>query len=253
MKNIRMTVSYDGTRYYGFQTQPGGNTVQDHLEKAIFHLTQEEVKVIGSGRTDAGVHAKGQVINFHTRSPIPPSNWMKAMNSKLPDDIIVMESKEVPLDFHARKDAVAKTYCYFINLGPVMDVFHKRYELHYPKPLNIDHMIQAAKILEGTHDFTSFTSIHSQQRSHIRTIHEIQLEQWKHGYENGQKLKLTITGNGFLYNMVRIITGTLIEVGQGKRNWKEISSILEAKDRSKAGPTAPGHGLFLWRVNYPDE
>lgn len=247
MRNIRMTISYDGTQYYGFQTQPGGNTIQDELQAAIYSLTKEKVQVTGSGRTDAGVHARAQVINFYTESPIPPMNWKKALNSRLPEDILILKSEEVALDFHSRKDAVGKTYCYFINSHPDKDVFRRNYELHYPKPIDVNAMRTAAEHLKGTHDFTSFSSIHSNQRSHIRTITSVHIEQLD---PDGHRIRLAITGNGFLYNMVRIITGTLLDVGTGKLDASAIPVIIAAKDRSKAGPTAPGHGLYLWEVFY---
>ena len=250
MRNIRLIISYDGSRYYGFQTQPGGNTIQDCLEDAIFSLTKEKVKVIGSGRTDAGVHARAQTVNFHTASPIPPGNWKSALNSRLPEDIIVTESDEASHDFHARKDAISKTYCYFINPESSIDVFRRKYELHHPRPLNEEHMAKAASYFKGTHDFTSFASTHSQQKSHVRTIYDISVERIQ--LECGSRIRIKVSGNGFLYNMVRIIAGTLIEIGEGTRDWSEIPRILDANDRSLVGPTAPAHGLFLWEVYYSE-
>lgn len=250
MRNIRLMVSYDGTKYYGFQTQPGGNTIQDELQQAIYVLTNEKVKVIGSGRTDSGVHARAQTVNFTTTSKIPASNWKHALNSRLPHDIVVCDSEEVPLSFHARINAISKTYCYFINSSPSVDVFSRQYELHYPMPLDVKLMQQAATAFIGTHDFTSFCSTQSEKHCHVRTIFSLHVE--KRRYHGRNQVIISVCGNGFLYNMVRIITGTLLEVGAAKRDPASIASTLAQKQRAAAGPTAPSHGLFLWDVVYPD-
>lgn len=246
MRNIRLTVSYDGTDYHGFQSQPNTDrTIQGQLEKAIHKLTGEELHVIGSGRTDAGVHARGQVVNFHTSSSIPISRWAFALNSILPHDIIITEAMEAPADFHARKSAISKTYRYSICNNRFPDVLARRIQYHVPLPLAYEPMQQALDCLIGEHDFTSFCSVKSTQLSHVRTIYEARLER-----ENDGLYHIYVTGNGFLYNMVRIIAGTVIEVGLGKRTVEQFRSLLTEKDRTKGGITAPPHGLVLWQVNY---
>jgi len=253
MRNVKLNVSYEGTAYSGFQTQPHRNTIQDKLEEAITALTGRTVKVTGSGRTDAGVHARAQIVNFETDSKIPIERWCLAMNARLPNDIVVYAAEEVPFDFHARRSAKRKTYRYAIRFGRLPDLFTRRTTLHHPTPLNREAMRQALAVLEGEHDFTSFCSIHSSVESHVRTIFETRLETLvDDGMEDGQAgvIHLCITGNGFLYNMVRIIVGTLIEVGEGKRSPAEMQHILDAQDRLAAGPTAEPHGLMLWDVVY---
>ncbi|MFC0212791.1 tRNA pseudouridine(38-40) synthase TruA [Paenibacillus chartarius] len=253
MRNIRFVVSYDGTHYSGFQTQPSGNTVQDQLEKAILKLTGETVKVTSSGRTDAGVHARAQVCNFHTDSRIPVERWSMALNSRLPSDIVVRSADEVPETFHARKSAKRKTYSYFIRCSKFHDVFERAYQYHHPGHLDIAAMKDAITAIVGEHDFTSFCSVHTELESKVRTIYEAAIEHIPDAGdlpETSGVLKITVTGNGFLYNMVRIIVGTLIEIGEGKRPAAEMRAILEARDRSRAGPTAMAHGLMLWSVEY---
>ncbi|REE68819.1 tRNA pseudouridine38-40 synthase [Paenibacillus taihuensis] len=246
MRNIRMVISYVGTSYHGFQTQPIGNTVQDVLEQAIVVLTGEKVNITASGRTDAGVHARGQVINFLTSSPIPVHRWALALNSRLPDDISVLRADEVPLDFHASYSAKRKTYRYSIDTNKFADIFERYYRFHYPMPLRLPEMRAALAKLVGQHDFTSFASQRSTKRTHTRTVISARLD------ESEGKLDLFITGDGFLYNMVRIIVGTLLRVGEGKWNVDDVVRILAAKDRTKAGPTAMAHGLMLWEVEYDD-
>lgn len=246
MRNIRMKIAYDGTRYNGFQTQPGGNTIQDTIEKAIETLTESRTIIIGSGRTDARVHAEGQVFNFHTESRIAIERWALALNSRLPEDIRVVEhAVEVPPDFHSRFSAKRKTYRYSICTAKFHNVFRRNYEFHHPAPkLDADAMRAALEQLAGEHDFTSFTTNHSDDKSHVRTIYEAELREEK------ERLELFLTGNGFLYNMVRIIAGTLIHVGQGKIAFNAMGSILESRDRLLAGPTAVAHGLTLINVDY---
>ncbi|EFM11461.1 tRNA pseudouridine synthase A [Paenibacillus curdlanolyticus YK9] len=246
-RNIVMTVSYDGTTYSGFQSQPSGNTIQDIVETAIHSLTGEQLRIIGSGRTDAGVHARGQVFNFHTESRIPQERWALAMNTRLPDDIVILEAWEAPEAFHARHSAKRKTYRYTIDRRKFPDVFSRMYAFHHPTPLQVGAMREALTHLIGEHDFTSFTSIQSTQPHHVRTIFEAWLE------EDGPLLYLFVTGNGFLYNMVRIIAGTMMWVGEGKLAPADIPAMLAAVDRTCAGPTAMAHGLMLWNVEYPAE
>jgi tRNA pseudouridine38-40 synthase len=253
VRNIRFVVSYDGTEYSGFQTQPSGNTVQDQLEAAIRMLTGEQVKVTASGRTDAGVHAYGQVCNFHTRSSIPIERWCLALNSRLPNDIVVRAADEVPLEFHARKSAKRKTYRYTIRTGRFPDVFQRKYQFHHPGHLDAAAMREALKYLEGEHDFTSFCSIKTEAESRVRTIFAANLEDIPDSgvlEDPAGIIRISITGNGFLYNMVRIIVGTLIEIGEGKRPASEMRDILLAQDRKRAGATAVAHGLMLWQVEY---
>lgn len=250
-----MIVSYDGTSYNGFQSQPNRNTVQDKLEEAIWHLTGETVKVLASGRTDAGVHARGQVFNFLTESQIPVERWCVAMNTRLPQDIAVYAARELPLDFHSRRSAKKKTYKYRIRIGRHRDVFQYRTEYHHYKRLNLEEMRKALKHLEGEHDFTSFCSVRSDKPSHVRTIYEAKLEFTPDVFpfsDDSGMIEISITGNGFLYNMVRIIVGTLLQVGEGRRKSSDFPAILKAMDRSKAGPTAEPHGLILWEVEYAE-
>lgn len=249
-----MTVSYDGTAYNGFQSQPGKNTVQDHLELALLRLTGEELKIIASGRTDAGVHAKGQVINFHTNSRIPVERFCLAMNSWLPRDILVWDAKQVEDGFHARRSAKRKTYRYTIRCGKYIDIFRSHLEVHHPTPLCVESMRDGIRQLIGKHDFTSFCSTRAVAPSHVRTIYDAWIECEPMNMDlQSYAMHIYLTGNGFLYNMVRIIVGTLIEIGEGKRTSSEIRSILEARDRSMAGPTAMPHGLLLWKVFYGEE
>ena len=242
--NIKMTISYDGTNYHGFQTQPDGNTVQNVIERAIEKITGEKVKIIGSGRTDAGVHAREFVFNFHTVSQIPIERWAMALNSMTPVDITVFDAVVVPEEFHSRRHALRKTYRYSVDRGKFADVFVRHYHFHHPRALNVPAMRQALEYLLGTHDYTSFTNVRSTKESHIRTIFEASL------VEEGPFLHLYITGNGFLYNMVRIIMGTLLRVGVGLILPEQMPAILEAKDRSYSGPTAMAHALTLWKVEY---
>ncbi|MFF2484096.1 tRNA pseudouridine(38-40) synthase TruA [Paenibacillus sp. NPDC058071] len=247
MRNICATVSYDGTHFNGFQSQPYGRTVQQEIEKAIQMLAGEEIIILGSGRTDAGVHARGQVFNFLTESTIPAERWAIALNTRLPKDIVILEAHEVPEDFHSRRSAKRKTYRYSIDTGKFPNVFERAYAFHHPMPLDDTAMQEGLNHLLGEHDFTSFTSIHSTKPHHVRTVYEAYFER------QGPMLHMYITGNGFLYNMVRVIVGTLIHVGQGKLKPADMKRILEGRKRALAGPTAMAHGLMLMQVNYLDE
>lgn len=246
MRNIAMVVSYDGGAYQGFQSQPSGLTVQDELEKAIRKLSGENVKIDGSGRTDAGVHAYGQVINFRSSSPIPIERWAVAMNSRLPQDIVVRSAHEMPPEFSSRKSAVRKTYRYSISTGRHPNVFNRRFRYHHYNPLDVEAMREGIRYLLGEHDFSSFTSAGSTKKSHVRTIYDVAIER------DGNDIHTFIAGSGFLYNMVRIVMGTLLWVGEGKWPPSAMGPILAAKDRSKAGPRAEAHGLALWEVRYPE-
>lgn len=257
MRNIALLVSYDGTGYYGFQSQPSGNTVQDKLEEAIFMLSGERVKLTGSGRTDAGVHALGQVANFYTSSSIPAERWAVALNTRLPNDIVVHEAVEVAEDFHARRCAERKTYRYSINSFRFPDVFARHRVFHHPAPLDFEAMREGLTHLLGEHDFTSFTSPLSTKPHHVRTLYEASLSvdtALTGSVEKGRGIAhITVTGNGFLYNMVRIIAGTILQVGEGKRQPADIARILAAKNRASSGPTAVPHGLTMCSVAYGPE
>lgn len=257
MRTIALLVSYDGTGYNGYQSQPEGNTIQDRLEHAIGILLGETVKIHGSGRTDAGVHALGQVVSFRTDSRIPIERWALALNARLPDDIVVRAAVEAPEAFHARHSAIGKTYRYTIDSSQFPDVFGRQYAFHHPTPLRFDAMRDALVHLIGEHDFTSFTSPHATVRHHVRTIYEARLVNEPGGdglTEDGRgKSCLYVSGNGFLYNMVRIIAGTLLQIGEGKRQPEDMARILAARDRSQAGPTAMPHGLTLMKVEYGPE
>ncbi len=251
MRNLFLKINYVGTNYNGFQSQPQKNTIEDKLKAAIEKLTGEKVKIISSGRTDAGVHARGQVCNFHTSSPIPEENWCMALNTLLPHDIVVLEAKEVATEFHARRFAKRKTYRYTINPDRFIDVFQRGFQLHHPGKLEVESMIEALDAIVGAHDFTSFCSVRTDKLDRIRTIFEARLEQADPAYLGAKRpIHIYISGSGFLYNMVRIIAGTLIQVGEGKRSSQDMRRILDGKNRALAGPTAPSHGLILWSVEY---
>jgi len=254
MRNLCMKISYDGTAYSGFQTQPRDRTIQEEIERAIQKLTGEDICIIASGRTDAGVHAQGQIFNFLTASSMELKRWCLAMNNVLPRDIVVLNAQEVPLDFHARKAARRKIYHYTINNYRHIDVFQRNFQYHHPTKLNVDKMKEAISCLVGEHDFTSFCSTKSKKDSHVRRIHEayIELDQIRHRSDQGNLIRIVISGSGFLYHMVRIIAGTLIYIGEDKLSSDDMQRILASADRSQAGPTAMAHGLSLWDVQYED-
>ena len=244
MKNIKIEVSYDGTAYSGFQIQPNAKTVQEELEKAISRLTNEEPKVIGSGRTDAGVHANKQVCNFKTNSSIPIERWRIALNSVLPEDIVVRHVEEVDCEFHARFGVKKKTYRYSIDNAEIPDVFKRNFAWHIPYSLDIEKMQEASRYFLGEHDFSAFASIKTVVKDKQREIYDFEI------WNEGSFIYFQVTGNGFLYNMVRIMVGTLIEIGKNKRNKEEIKEMLLSKNRSNSGITAPAKGLILWDVTY---
>lgn len=244
MKRLRCVLAYDGTDFSGFQVQPDQVTIQGEIEAALNRVTGEDIQVFGSGRTDAGVHARGQVIHFDTSSNIPMEKWRFVLNNQLPDSIVIRTVEEVDASFHARFDVQVKEYRYCIDNNPVADVFRHRYADHVRFPLDVDAMQQAAHYLVGEHDFTSFCSAKTFVEDKVRTVYGLTVE------KIGDEVWVTCRGNGFLYNMVRIIVGTLVEVGQGKRNPAELKEILAACDREKAGKTAPAKGLTMWEVLY---
>lgn len=245
MQNYKMILAYDGTRYDGWQKQGNtGNTIQGKLEALLSRLTGEEVEIHGSGRTDAGVHALGQVANFKLENKWDCAKLQEACNQYLPKDIAVCSLEEAEPRFHARLNAVEKTYRYRILTSPVRNVFERYYVYEYGSPLDTKAMREAAALLIGEHDFQSFCSTKRSKKSTVRKLYEINIA------EEGGEVILTFRGSGFLYNMVRILTGTLIEVGQGKCRPEEMTDIILAKDRAKAGFTAPAEGLMLMTVGY---
>lgn len=248
MRNIRLILAFDGTDFHGWQRQPNLPTIQASLEEVLGRLTGATVEVCGSGRTDAGVHAIHQVANFHTTSRIPCSNLVNALNDLLPPSIRVKHAEEVPAAFHARYDAVGKSYRYRIVTAPICSPFLSRYVHHHPYPLDHTAMAQAARLFEGEHDFTSFAAADAEEegKSRVRTIFS-SCVLWRPA---SSMLVYDVSGNGFLRYMVRNIVGTLIEVGRGKLVPGDISRILDQRDRSQAGPTAAACGLCLMNVKY---
>jgi len=243
-RNIKCEISYDGTDFHGFQVQPKQRTVQGELMNSIYKLTKEEVNIFASGRTDAGVHAKKQVCNFYTDSDIPAAKWKNALNAVLPDGIIILNSTEVPSAFHSRYDAKEKTYRYHISNNKSLDLFRRRYVWHYPYDLNVVEMKKASKIFLGEHDFTAFSSAKTKIENKVRNIYQSEI------WEENNEIIYQITGNGFLYNMVRIIVGTLVDFGGNRIKVEDIEEVLNSKDRNNAGKTAPAKGLFLWDIKY---
>ena len=249
MRTLKLMLAYDGTAYAGWQVQPGCRTVQGTLEAAIQQVTGQRVRVLASGRTDAGVHALGQVVGWQTQSDLPVEALRRALNAELPDDVAVVEAAEAADDFHATRDAVRKLYRYLIHDGPIRDVFRRQYSWHYTRArLDAEAMHRAAQALLGMHDFRSFQKSDTKRQSSVRTVFDVRVRRGRG--EQQDWVTLEIEGDGFLYNMVRAIVGTLVEVGRGVRpeNWP--AEVLRAADRSAAGPTAPPQGLFLVRVDY---
>lgn len=245
MKNYKITIQYDGTKYKGWQVQRSTElTIQGKLQNVLEKLCGHPVEVIGSGRTDAGVHAYGQTANFHIEEHFSKDELFSCLNRYLPEDIAVTEIEEVDERFHARFHAVEKTYQYRIHTGNVSNVFERNYVYRYKEPLDVERMKEAAGLLCGRHDFTSFCGNSKFKKSAVRTIFSITVEQ------KPDEIAITYSGDGFLQNMIRILTGTLIEVGNGSRKPEEMTEILAAKDRQKAGFTAPPQGLALMHVTY---
>lgn len=242
MRNIKLTIEYDGTRYYGWQRQPIGNTIQQELEKAISKVIKEYVEVIGSSRTDSGVHAKGYVANFKTNVKMPAEKFRDAINCKLPRDIVIIKSEEVDLDFHARYSSKGKTYCYTILNREYPCAINKDYVYYYRWKLNVEEMKKACKYFLGTHDFKAFQTPGGSVKTSIRTISDLHIE------TNVDKIKIYISADGFLYNMVRIIVGTLILVGSNKIKEDFVKNIIESGVRQNAGKCAPANGLCLEKV-----
>jgi len=246
MRNILMCLAYDGTNYHGFQRQPEehGPTIQGELEKAWEKLFAEEIKIIPAGRTDTGVHAAGQVVNFRTEARIPEEKVAKAMNSILPCDIRILKARSVSEDFNARNCARWKRYDYRIDNGRISNVFTRLYSLHEPIPLNIEKMQLAAAKMEGRHNFKAFAAAGSSAKSFVRTLYHCRVSRQE------SQIVISCIGDSFLYNMVRIIAGTLIDVGKERIAPDEIPKIIQSENRVRAGDTAPALGLTLTFVNY---
>lgn len=244
MKNIKLTIEYEGTHYHGWQSQINAVTVQDVIQNALQKLTGEDCDLIGSSRTDMGVHALGMTANFHTSSSIPSEKVSYALNNLLPEDIVIRSSEEVPADFHSRYSAKGKRYRYMIYNASFRSAILRNRVYHVRYPLNLENMRKASLSFVGEHDFCAFMATGSNVKSTLRTIHHVSLE------KEEDTIRFEIEGNGFLYNMVRIIVGTLVEVGMGKIRPDEVSAIIESGERKKAGITAPAHGLYLVRVYY---
>jgi len=243
-KRVRLIVAYDGTNYHGWQVQPGVVTIESELNRCLSALLQEEIQVIGASRTDSGVHALGNVAVFDTTARMPAEKISYALNQRLPEDIRIQKSEEVAADWHPRHCDSRKTYEYHIYRGEFPMPIKRLYSLHTYQKLDVAKMQEAASYLEGEHDFKSFCQTGAQVESTVRTIYKVEV------VENGAELIIRVCGNGFLYNMVRIIVGTLLEVGQGKKKPEDMKQIIEAKDRAAAGPTAPAHGLLLYQYEF---
>lgn len=244
MKRIRLIVAYDGTNYHGWQIQPGAVTIEGELNRCLSEMLGEEIRVIGASRTDAGVHALGNVAVFDTVTRIPAEKISYALNQRLPEDIRIQRSDEVACDWHPRHCESRKTYEYRIYRGEFPMPVKRLYALFTYRKLDVTAMRRAAAYLEGEHDFKSFCQVGAQVENTVRTLYQVEV------LEEGTDLVIRVCGSGFLYNMVRIIVGTLLEFGEGKREPEEMENILEKCDREAAGPTAPAHGLTLIKYSF---
>lgn len=277
MRRIRIVVAYDGTNYCGWQIQPNGITIEEILNRQISKLTGEDIRIIGASRTDSGVHALGNVAVFDTESRIPGDRFAYALNQKMPEDIVIVRSDEVSLDWHPRyQDEISKTYEYHIYNAKVRNPLKSRYSTFVSFDLDVEKMREGAKYILGEHDFASFCNVRTNAKDTVRTVHEITIAETpvdmpqalNTGHEgelntvhvnrrntnpeNGKEIVIRVTGNGFLYNMVRIIAGTLIRVGRGFYEPEKIRDILEAKEHTSEGITAPPNGLVLVSIDYPE-
>lgn len=246
-KRVMLTVAYDGTAYHGWQVQPNVVTVEGVLNQTLSALLKEDVRVIGASRTDTGVHALGNIAVFDTTARMPAEKFSYALNQRLPEDIRIQKSQEVPLDFHPRHQNSQKTYEYKIYNDTFMQPVYRLYAHFFYGSLDLGKMREAASFLVGEHDFKSFCSVNTVAETTVRTIYAIEI------LREECLVKIRVTGSGFLYNMVRIIAGTLLEVGRGMIQAEEIPAILQACDRTKAGPTAPACGLMLLSYQYTDD
>lgn len=245
MRNFKIVIQYEGTRYQGWQRQGSTeNTLQGKFETLLSRIAGAPVEIDASGRTDAGVHAYGQAASFHMDTELSPQELLTEMNRYLPEDVAVISCEEAPERFHARLNATGKTYRYRIWNGAVRNVFDRRFVWQVEEPLDLEAMKQAANLLIGRHDFASFTSAKSKKKSTVRTVFSVDIA------KEGNEVVLTFTGDGFLYHMVRILTGTLVEAGLGKRSADDMERILAARERKEAGMLAPACGLALMEVYY---
>ena len=244
MRNIKLTIEYDGKDFNGWQKQPNKLNIQGTIEQAIKCITGEDVELNASGRTDAGVHALGQVANFKTNSKIPIEKFAIAINSRLKKSIVIKKAEEVDERFHSRLNCKKKTYRYIINNSEEGSAIYRNLETHIPQKLDVSKMEQAIKYFEGEHDFKAFKASGTSSKSSVRTIYEAKI------YQKGEKIFIELTGNGFLYNMVRIIVGTLVDVGMGKIKPEDIPQIINEGKRENAGKTLPPNGLYLLNVMY---
>lgn len=244
MRNIKLIIEYDGKGFGGWQKQPNKLNIQGEIEKAISEITGEEIELIASGRTDSGVNSMGQTANFKTNSNLPVEKFPIAINSKLKKSIVVQSAEEVDERFHSRYSVKSKTYRYTINNSLYGSAIFRDMEYHFPAKLDESLMNEAAKYFEGEHDFKAFKASGTSSKSSVRKIYEAKV------YRNEDRIFIELTGNGFLYNMVRIISGTLVDVGIGKLKPEDIKNIIESKDRKNAGKTLPARGLCLMKVEY---
>ena len=244
MRNIKLTIEYDGKDFNGWQKQPTKLNIQGTIGQAIKQITGEDIELNASGRTDAGVHALGQVANFKTNSKIPIEKFAIAINSKLKRSIVIKKAEEVDERFHSRLSCKRKTYRYIINNSPEGTAIYRNLETHIPQKLDAEKMKKAIKYFEGEHDFRAFKASGTSSKSSVRTIYEANV------YQENEKIMIELTGNGFLYNMVRIIAGTLVEVGLGKIEPEKITEIIQDGKRENAGKTLPPNGLYLVKVMY---
>lgn len=244
MKRIMLTVAYDGTNYHGWQVQPNGETIEGVLNRCLSELMREDIEVIGASRTDSGVHAMGNIAVFDTQSLIPPEKIAYALNARLPEDIKIQDSKEIDINFHPRHCDSRKTYEYRIYNATFPMPTRRLYSYFTYVPLDVERMKEAASYFVGTHDFKSFCSVDTQVENTVRQIESVEV------LKSDNQIVIRVVGRGFLYNMVRIMAGTLMEVGRGNLSSQDIERILEAKDRAAAGPTAPACGLTLIRYEF---
>jgi len=245
MRNILLTIAYDGTNYSGWQIQPNGITIEEKLENAFQRMDGSNVKIIGSGRTDARVHAGAQRANVVLQSTVPTERIPYALNANLPKDIVIKDAKEVPMDFHARYDAVGKTYRYRLYTGKFRDPIGRNYQYHIRDKLDIMKLKEALEVLKGTHDFKGFMATGSSVKTTVRTIQSINVQK-----VDENTLDIFISANGFLYNMVRIIIGSVVDVAKGKISIEQLKDARDCQKRQLAGHTAPPQGLFLEEVRY---
>ena len=244
MRNIKLTIEYDGKDFNGWQKQPNKLNIQGTIEKAIESIVGHEVNLTASGRTDAGVHSLGQVANFKTDSNIPIEKFAIAINSRLKKSIVIKSAEEVDERFHSRLNCKQKTYRYIINNSKQGTAIYRNLEYHISNELDVEKMQQAAKYFEGEHDFKAFKASGTSSKNSVRTIYKAEV------YKKDEKVIIELTGSGFLYNMVRIISGTLVEVGMGKIQPEDVENIIKSQKRENAGKTLPAHGLYLVKVEY---